>query len=261
MYTQLTLWCCHSVGFTVGRKDRLRAVFSYKEQRLRTIVYIDGYNFYFGLLKNTAYKWLDTVALIKHICHVQNPEFNVIAVKFFTAPVITRVPSRGDKALQAQNAYHRALTISYPDTLEIINGYHILEKGYPPRYNKPIVKEDRVAVWRLEEKQTDVNIALHLYRDATLQKCEHVVLVSSDSDLAPALAFIKQDHPKIHTGLILPRPKPIESANGKHRPANKTLSDLSNWTRSYVLEEELKQFQFPDKVPTKKKPAVKPDYW
>ncbi|MCF7971027.1 MAG: hypothetical protein K9L22_07655 [Methylococcaceae bacterium] len=108
---------------------------------MRTIVYIDGYNFYFGLLKNTTYKWLDAVALVKHICRIQNPEFDIIAVKFFTAPVITRVSSRGEKAQQAQNSYHRALTLSYPDILDIINGYHILEKGYPPRYNKPIVTE------------------------------------------------------------------------------------------------------------------------
>lgn len=228
---------------------------------MRTIVYIDGYNFYYGLLKNTTYKWLDTIALVKHICHIQNPKFNVIAVKFFTAPVITRVASKGEKAQQAQNVYHKALASRYPNTLQIINGYHVLEKGYPPKYNKPIVKQDRVAVWRVEEKQTDVNIALHLYRDVVQQKCEQVILVSSDSDLEPALEFIKQDYPAIQIGLILPRLKPVESAKSKQRPSNKKLSDLSNWTRSYVLEEELKQFQFPDKVPTKKKPAHKPDYW
>ena len=89
-------------------------------------------------------------------------------------------------------------------------------------------------------KANGVNIALHLYRDVTQQKCEQVVLVPSDSDLAPVLAFIKQDHPQICTGLILPCPKPIESANSKRRSTNKTLSDLSKWTRSYVLEDELK---------------------
>ena len=25
----------------------------------RTIVYVDGFNFYYGVLKNTRYKWLD----------------------------------------------------------------------------------------------------------------------------------------------------------------------------------------------------------
>lgn len=228
---------------------------------MKTIVYIDGYNFYFGLLKNTPYKWLDVVALVKHICHIQNPEFDVIAVKFFTAPIITRVSSKGDKALQAQNSYLKALTARYPDSLEIIKGYYIFEKGYLPRYNKPVVKEDRVAVWRLEEKQTDVNIALHLYRDVSFKKCEQVVLVSSDSDLEPALHFCKQDYPTLQTGLILPRPKPLQTEAAKQRPENKTLSNLSDWTRAYVLEEELLQFQFPEKVPTHKKPAIKPDYW
>ncbi len=227
---------------------------------MRTIVYIDGYNFYFGLLKNTAHKWLDVAALVKHICHIQNPEFEIVGVKFFTAPIITRVSSRGDKAQHAQQTYHRALSARYPDSLQIINGYYILEQGNFPEYKHPIVKEDKVTVWRLEEKQTDVNIALHLYRDVALQACEQVVLVSGDSDLVPALTFIKQDFPEIHRGLILPRPKPVESIKPT-RSGNKTLSDLSHWTRSYVLDEELRKFQFPDKVPTLKKPAIKPDYW
>lgn len=162
---------------------------------MRTIVYIDGYNFYFGVLKNTPYKWLDIASLVKHICHVQNPKMNVVAVKFFTAPVITRVATKGDKALHSQDSYHRALLNSHPEIIEIINGYYLLEKGCPPRYKKPIDKQDRVEVWRLEEKQTDVNIALQLYRDAVFKNCEHAVLVSSDSDLVPALDFLKQDFP------------------------------------------------------------------
>jgi uncharacterized LabA/DUF88 family protein len=225
---------------------------------MRTIVYIDGYNFYFGVLRNTAYKWLDIASLVKHICHVQNPQLEVIAVKFFTAPVITRVATQGDKALHSQDSYHKALLNSHPQTLEIIKGYYILEKGNPPRYKNPIDKQDRVEVWRLEEKQTDVNIALQLYRDATFKHCEHGVLVSSDSDLVPALAFLKQDFPDYPIGLILPR---RESSTSEQRPPNSSLSDLANWTRSYILDDELKRFQLPDKVPTKKKPAVKPDYW
>lgn len=225
---------------------------------MRTIVYIDGYNFYFGVLKNTAYKWLDIVSLVKHICHVQNPELEVVGVKFFTAPVITRVATKGNKALQSQDSYHRALLNSHPEIIEIINGYYLLEKGSPPRYQHPIDKQDRVEIWGLEEKQTDVNIALQLYRDAFLKNCEHAVLVSSDSDLVPALTFLKQDFPSHPVGLILPRKQPKEL---KQRPANKNLSELANWTRSYIRDDELEKFQFPDKVPTKKKAAVKPDYW
>ena len=31
----------------------------------RTIVYIDGYNLYYGLLKGTHCKWLDLMAFVK----------------------------------------------------------------------------------------------------------------------------------------------------------------------------------------------------
>lgn len=225
---------------------------------MRTIVYVDGFNFYFGVLRNTRYKWLDIVGLVKHICHVQNPSIEIAAVKFFTAPVITRLATRGNKAGQSQDTYHRALINKHHDTIQIINGYFVMEKGTPPRYKDPIDKQDRVDVWRLEEKQTDVNIALHLYRDAMLKNCEHAVLVSSDSDLVSAFKFIGQDFPEHHIGLILPRKQPT---NEKSRPANAGLSSLANWTRSYILDEELEKFQLPEKVPTKKKPAIKPDYW
>ena len=225
---------------------------------MQTIVYIDGYNFYYGLLRNTAYKWIDIVGLVGQVCHIQNPSIKIKVVKFFTAPVISRVSTHGIKAQQAQDSYHKALISSYPDTLEIINGYHILEKGFMPCYKTPIDKNDRVEVWRLEEKQTDVNIALNLYRDVARQTCEQVVLVSSDSDLEPSLKFLKQDFPELKLGLILPRKQPKEK---KNRPPNNSLSKHVDWTRSYILEEELIQFQFPEIVPTRKKPAKKPDYW
>ncbi len=226
---------------------------------MRIIVYIDGFNFYFGVLRNTTYKWLDIVSLVKHICHVQDPSIEIIAVKFFTAPVITRLATKGEKAGQSQDTYHRALINSHPDTVEIIKGYYLMEKGTPPRYKKPVDKQDRVEVWKLEEKQTDVNIALHLYRDAMFRHCDHAVLVSSDSDLVSAFKFIGQDFPSHHIGLILPRRQP--KGDEKNRPANAGLSDLANWTRSYIMDEELEKFQLPEKVPTKKKPAIKPDYW
>lgn len=38
---------------------------------MRTIVYVDGYNFYFGVLRGTPYKWLDIVGLVKYICHAK----------------------------------------------------------------------------------------------------------------------------------------------------------------------------------------------
>jgi len=36
-------------------------------QALRTAIYIDGYNLYYGRLRDTQYKWLDVVALFSQI--------------------------------------------------------------------------------------------------------------------------------------------------------------------------------------------------
>ena len=45
----------------------------------RTIVYIDGFNLYYGLLRFTSYKWLDIVAFAKAL--LPHPEeHEIVAV-------------------------------------------------------------------------------------------------------------------------------------------------------------------------------------
>ena len=94
---------------------------------------------------------------------------------------------------QAQHAYHRALQTKYPNHIKIIKGYYAFEKGNMLKYKQPPDKSDRVEVWRLEEKQTDVNIALTAYRDAIQNKAQQVVFVSNDTDLEPALRALRED--------------------------------------------------------------------
>lgn len=228
----------------------------------RTIVYIDGYNFYYGRLKDTPYKWLDIVKLFeKHIVHAQLPNTEIIRVKFFTANVMGNFSSHGDIGVEMQNRYHRALTKLYPDKLEIIYGYHAAEAAHMPKFhgNGPVDKKDNHKVWKLNEKQTDVNIALHLYRDALNGAADALVVCSSDSDLEPALKMIKDDGFPVEIGVVIPT-RPF--TDGHHsRPPNKKLSDLAHWTRSHINDDELAKSQLPDVVPTNKKAIKKPHYW
>lgn len=54
----------------------------------RTTIYIDGYNLYYSRLKGTSYKWLDIATLFRDcILLPQDPSAEVVAIKFFTAPV------------------------------------------------------------------------------------------------------------------------------------------------------------------------------
>lgn len=226
---------------------------------METIVYVDGYNLYYGRLRHTGFKWLDIFELFQNIVKVQNPASKVIKVKYFTAPVKANFSSHGQESMAAQNSYHRALEYLYKDRLEIIYGYHTIEKGYPPRYQKPINKNDRVEIWKFEEKQTDVNIALHMYRDAINETCHQQILVSNDSDLELPLKLISEDKSNIALGLIIPRPKLTTT---KHtRPSNKILSQYVRWTRSHIMDGECQNAQFADIIATRKKSIKKPKYW
>lgn len=224
---------------------------------LRTRVYIDGYNLFYGCLKHRNDKWLDIYHLFAtHIIHQQNPESIVDKVYFFTADIKSKVSTQGVLAQKAQQSYHRALLKMYPEKIEIIKGYYALERGYLPRYKTPPDKNDRVEVWRLEEKQTDVNITLTAYRDAIKGKAEQIVFVSNDTDLEPALKALREDMGNTITiGVVIP--VRVDS----RRPPNQRLSQYADWTRSYITDEELASSQLPDKIPTNKKPILKPDYW
>ena len=67
------------------------------------IVYIDGFNFYYGQVKNTPYKWLD----FGTFCQRALPGDNVIGIKYFTAPIKPRAGNK--QSPQRQQTYIRAL--------------------------------------------------------------------------------------------------------------------------------------------------------
>jgi hypothetical protein len=160
----------------------------------------------------------------------------------------------------AQQTYHRALTTLYPDKIDILKGFYTLEKARLLAYQQPPDKNQRVDVWKLEEKQTDVNIALTAYRDAARGDFEQLVFVSNDTDLEPALTAIREDFGQQHTiGIILPMRKTPVGIH--HRAGNQRLSTLANWTRRYLGDDELAEAQMPVIIPTQKKPIRKPEYW
>jgi len=227
---------------------------------MKTIVYVDGFNLFYGCLKHSDDKWLDLIKLFNRILNEQDPTAEIVKIKFFTADIRAKIASHSQLAQQAQQNYHRALKHLYADKVDIIKGNFSLDKANMPKYKKPIDKSDRVKVWKLEEKKTDVNLALCAYRDAVNNKAEQLVFVTNDSDIEPALEFIKNDfQDKFKVGVIIPIRK--NTSDNKHRPANQGLSNLADWTRSYITDEELSSSWLDDKIATNKKPILKPEYW
>lgn len=131
---------------------------------MRTLVYIDGYNLYYGRLQGSPYKWLDVGRLAQEICGENAPASRIERVCYFTSPVIARLATHGVASVEAQNAYLRALMAR---NVDVILGRHQLENGYAPRYieGSAPVRRDRAAIWVLAEKETDTRIALTVYRD------------------------------------------------------------------------------------------------
>ena len=53
----------------------------WRREVLRTFVYIDGFNFYYGAVKGTTYKWLN----LKLLCENLLIKNKIAGIKYFTA--------------------------------------------------------------------------------------------------------------------------------------------------------------------------------
>jgi 6-hydroxy-3-succinoylpyridine 3-monooxygenase len=101
-------------------------------QALRTRVYVDGYNLYFGCLKNTPYKWLDIRLLIEKVLASvsferdgKEVEYRLAtpAIKYFTALILESFAKSAD-SMHSQIHYHDALAGYLGEDLEMISGYY-----------------------------------------------------------------------------------------------------------------------------------------
>ena len=67
------------------------------------IVYVDGFNLYYGAVRGTPYKWLDIAA----VCERLFPRDEIVRIRYFTARIKGREGDAG--APQRQETYLRAL--------------------------------------------------------------------------------------------------------------------------------------------------------
>jgi len=231
---------------------------------IKTAVYIDGYNLYYGRLRGTPFKWLDIVELFQALLKERDQNESLDRVKFFTAYALANFATNGTASVEAQSTYHRALKLQHPECLEIIYGTHTFDKNGAllPTFipGMPYDRTSRTRVWKLEEKKTDVNLAITMYRDACKGLFDRIILVSNDSDAEPALQAIKEDFPHIMIGVVFPIPPPLPGAP-VHRRISGSLTNFAHWTVQNIDDAQLQLAQLPPKIPTKKKPIIKPAHW
>lgn len=136
------------------------------------IVYVDGFNFYYGLKRNPRWKryyWIDFVRLFESF---MKPHQELVAVKYFSAKPI----SNEDKA-ERQSLLFKA-NEENPKFQLILGKY--LQKSLT-------CKNCGYKITTYEEKESDVRIATQIVRDAFEKKCDVAIVVSADSDMKPAV--------------------------------------------------------------------------
>lgn len=143
--------------------------------RVRTIVYIDGFNLYYGACRAPGRRWLDLSALSTRLL----PNDEIVEIGYFTAN-IKRDP-QNPYAQDRQRLYHRALR-TIPN-LEIWLGRYISKKVRGELIDPGPEESRKRTVVTYEEKGTDVNLATRLLRDGFEGRYESAVVVSNDGDL------------------------------------------------------------------------------
>lgn len=161
----------------------------------RTIVYIDGFNLYYCALKDTPHKWLDLEA----VCRASLPShMNIVEINYYTARVSGRVDTT---APARQHAYLRA--ISTLPLVKIHYGNFMVSKKWsgliqPPDFRPPCTLPPGVVpqvayVWKTEEKGSDVNLGVHLVRDAFTGAFDEAAVITNDTDLVEPLRIVTQE--------------------------------------------------------------------
>jgi uncharacterized LabA/DUF88 family protein len=154
----------------------------------RVIVYIDGFNLYFGLKHKawTKYYWLDLSRLATELLA---PGQLLVRIKYFTSKISNPAAKR-----KRQQTYLSAL-VTLPD-FEIHYG----------RYQTFVKTCTRCGHRHLHssEKRTDVNIATHLLVDAFQGAFDTAILVSADSDLAAPISEVGRLFPSMLVKVAFP---------------------------------------------------------
>lgn len=196
---------------------------------MRTAIYVDGFNLYYGALKGTNHKWLNPKQLYVSIL---KPHHNVVSIVYCTAKVS---PKATDPTVRKRQANYIKAIKTYIPELTVIYG-HFLEYKVLCR---PVDSKlgSLVEVFRTEEKGSDVNLAVHLVNDTHNGLFDCAVVVSNDSDLAEAMRIVKDECEKV-VGLFTPW----------RRRASKQLMQHSNFQRT-IRRSSLKNSQLPNPIP------------
>jgi uncharacterized LabA/DUF88 family protein len=189
------------VRFDAGRKAAARWPLLFSEA-VRTHLYIDGFNLYYGCLKGSFLKWLDPVRMAALLL----PGHTITATHYFSANVSAR-PGDPDQPIR-QQTYLRALRTLPNFTIHL--GYFLGHAVRMSLAHPPPGGPTTAVVWRTDEKGSDVNLATQILVDGFDDAYECAVLVTNDSDLLAPISVVRRRLGK-RVGLLNPQQRPART--------------------------------------------------
>lgn len=154
----------------------------------RLICFVDGFNLYHALdaLNEPHLKWLDLQKLFSHF--VRSKSQVITQVLFFSA-----YPTWKPDSYRRHRLYVAALRAS---------GVTAVMGHFKKKFKMCL---QCGAKWDShEEKETDVNLALALLDLAYKNMYDRALVLSRDSDLAPAIHKVKQNFPEKQITVLAP---------------------------------------------------------
>lgn len=206
---------------------------------MRTNVYIDGFNLYYGAVKGTPYKWLN----LSKLCTFLLPQHAINRIRYFSALI---QPRDDPQQPQRQQAYLRALS-TIPN-LSIHYGSFLTSAVRLPLEPRPSTGPRTAQVLRTEEKGSDVNLATFLLADAFDHDYELAVLISNDSDLALPVQMVRERF-ELDVGVLCP-----------HARMSWELGKVASFQRP-IRKRVLPNCQFPHTLSDKLGTIRKPEAW
>ena len=210
---------------------------------MRTAFLVDGFNLYHSLreaardnnMGRSGTKWLNISSFCTASLHLINKNAKISFIHYFSALA---------KHIKPQDVHLRHRT--FIEALE-----HTGVDVHLGRFKSKEVYCSKCKSFhiRYEEKETDVAIAVMLTRLCLLNDVDTVVLITGDTDVAPAVRMVKSCCPEKKIWFCFP-----------YKRKNNELVKLSDGHFSMTLK-SIRKHQFPESVNTGMKTILKPEKW
>ena len=158
-------------------------------RRRRSNFYVDGYNLYYGILQyRPEWKWLNLGKFCQSLRST-----DTVYVRYFTAII-----DEDHAYSPARDRQQKLLEVlpTFPN-VEIIPGKFTMRDSRCRAACREVFKEPK-------EKKTDVNIAVRIIDDCIKDTPDEIIVISSDSDLEPALEWVRKNYSDVLVTVYLP---------------------------------------------------------